>query len=101
MLRFSKSMRPQSGVPGSHAEAEEGEAGEVDEREGEVEHDIGADDRQHVRQDVDEEDARLRDAEGARGLDIGQRPLREHGAADDARIGRRTNRTTSTATAVQ
>ena len=83
-----------------NAEAEEGEPGEIDQGEGEVEHYIGADDRQHVRQDVDEQDTRLGDAEGACGVDIGKRPLLQDRAPHDARIGGG-KRTTSTRTAVQ
>ena len=71
------------------AEAEEGQAGEVDESEGEIEDDVGEDDRQDVRQDMDEEDAPLRDAERPRRVDIGERPLLEDGAPDNARVRRR------------
>ena len=62
------------------AEAEEREAGEVDQREGEVDRHIGEDDRQHVGQDVDEQDARLRDAE--------RRAPHRHRAAAAARAPR-------------
>ena len=65
------------GGPRFNAKAEERQPGEIDQREGEVEDDIRQDDRQHVREDVDEQNTCLRDAERSRRVDIGKRPLLE------------------------
>ncbi len=72
---------------GLNAKAEERQPGEIDQGEGKVEDDIGEDDRADIREDVHEQNTRLRDAESARGFDVGKRSLLKDRAPHNARIG--------------